>query len=109
MPFPEFVNGGVHDELEDERCEDAADHRRGNPLHDVGTRADGPHDRHEAHEHGGDGHELRPDPFDGAVDHRVLEIAIDAQPAFAASLVVGEIEIEEHEHTGFRVDAHAAR
>src|SRR5512140_1297522 len=60
VPFPELVDGRVDDQLEEERGEDAAHHRRGDPLHHVRSGAGGPEDGHEPDEGGGHGHELRP-------------------------------------------------
>src|SRR5688500_18114786 len=58
--FADFINGWINNQLENEGREYSADHGRSDSAHDVGTRARGPHDRNQAHEHHGDGHDFRP-------------------------------------------------
>src|SRR6266545_3265901 len=106
MPFPDLVNGGVNDELKHERREDAADHRRGDPLHDVGTYTGGPHDGHEPHEHHRHGHELRANPLYGTVHDGVAKVTGGSQASFTAGVFICNVEIEQHEDAGLRVDAH---
>ena len=104
---PEAVDRGIDHQLQQERGEDAADHRRGDALHHVGARARGPHDRHQAHEHRRHGHELRPDALHGAVHDRLLQIAAACAGGPARRrFVVGEVEIEQHEDAGLGVHAH---
>src|SRR5205807_13304 len=106
MPLPDFVDGGVDDEFQQEGCEYAADHRRGDPLHHVGACPCRPHDRHQPHEHGRDGHELWPNSFHCAVEHCCVEVAQGLQATFTPCLVIGQVEIEQHEDAGLGVDTH---
>src|SRR6266542_38664 len=106
MPFPDLVNGWIDNELEDERGEDAADHRRGDAFHHIGAHARRPHDGHEPHEHHGHGHEFGPNPLYGAVHDGVTQVTGGSQASFTVGVLIGNVEIEQHEHAGFRVDAH---
>src|ERR1019366_8321310 len=62
---PEEIDRGIDEQLHQERREEAADHGRGDALHDVGTGAGRPHDRDETEEGAGHGHHLRPDALHG--------------------------------------------
>src|SRR6476620_5647856 len=106
MPLPDFVDCRVDDQLQHERCKDATDHRCGDPLHDVRTGSGGPHDGHEPHEHHGHGHEFRANPLHGSVHDGVTKIRCGSQTTFTACILVRDIEIEQHEDAGFRIDPH---
>ena len=90
VPLPNFVDGRVDDEFEDERGKDAAYHRRGDSLPHVGPSAGGPHDRDQPDEHRRHGHELGTQPLCCAFHDRRLEIgersqAIGKEPAYAVA------------------------
>src|SRR5207253_6880032 len=51
-----------HDQDETERADHAAEHRRGERLHDLGAGRMAPHDRQQARHDRGDRHDLRPEP-----------------------------------------------
>jgi hypothetical protein len=101
--YPDFVDRGIDDEFEQERCGDAADHRRGNTLHHVGTGARRPHDGKQA-DAGGERHELRPQALGGSLNDGLTQLAETVQAAFAPGLLVGQVEVEQHEDSGLGVD-----
>src|ERR1019366_8108579 len=104
IPFPHLVDRRINHQLQNEGRKDAADHRGGDALHHVGSGPDRPHNRYQAHEHGGDGHELRPDSFHRAMHDRRLQVAKALQLAFQLGLVVSQVQIEQHEHAGLGID-----
>src|SRR6516162_2286613 len=98
VPFPDFKDRRIDDQLKDERCEDSADHWGGNPLHDVCSGARGPHDGHEPEEHACHGHHLGPQALHGTVDDRFPQIVPTTHLTFLERFVVCQIEVEQHKH-----------
>src|ERR1700692_5097567 len=48
LPFsPDRVDGGIHEQFENEGCADATDHRSRDSLHDFGARTGRPWNRNE--------------------------------------------------------------
>src|SRR6266508_6657885 len=105
VPPPEQVDRGVDEKLHDERGEDAADHGGGDSLHDVGAGARGPHDRNESEEGARHRHDLGANALDGTVEDRVVQVFPGAHQPRLLALVVGEVEIEEHEDPRLGVEA----
>ena len=87
-PLPQLVDGRVDEQLERERRDQAADHRRGDALHQSApVPADhmiGIRPMNAAH----DGHRLGPRALDRAVDDRLVELAPVAHRPCARGLVV---------------------
>ena len=79
--LPEREEGRVDRQLEQERGDQAADHRRGDALHDVGAGAGAPQDRHQADHRGQHGHQLGADALGGALDDRLAQVGRGAQAA----------------------------
>src|ERR1700732_45127 len=74
VPSPNFVDGRVNKQFENEGSEDAADHGCGNAFHDVGTGSCGPHDGEQSDAGGGKGHELRTQALGSALNNRFTEV-----------------------------------
>ena len=108
IPFPDFVNRRIDHQFQQERSKDSADHRRGDALHHIGARARRPHDR-------------APGPMNIVatvmnfgrmrftapckIACRKFGADCSSRPC-AFACVVGQVEIEQHEHAGFGVHAH---
>src|SRR2546428_233900 len=104
--LPDLVDHRIDEELHQERSEYPPDHGGGDPAHHVRTGAVGPHDRHQAHEHDRDRHDLRPEPLHRAFHDRVLEVRHALHATLTAGPFVGAGEVEQHEHA--RLRAHPA-
>src|ERR1700686_4629254 len=101
---PQKIDRRIDEQLHQERREEAADHRGGDALHHVSPRPERPHDRDEAEEGAGDGHDLRADALDGTVEDCLVEILTRVERAGGEALVVREVEIEQHEDASLGVE-----
>src|SRR5665647_3279979 len=90
-PLPDGVDRGVNEQLQDEACEDAPDHRGGDALHHVRARPQRPHDGNKTHEHRRHGHHLGPDPLDSPVDDGLLEVLECLHASLPALVVIGPV------------------
>src|SRR3990172_9231499 len=106
VPLPDGVDGRIDNQLHEEGGEDAADHGGGDALHHVGAGAHRPHDGQQSEEHAGYGHQLRPQTLDGALDDCLPQVVPTAHLPFLPGVLVGQVEVEEHEHPGFVVHTH---
>src|SRR5438445_1048302 len=104
-PFPSVVNRGIDEQLHEKRSEEASDHRCGDALHHVGPSPRGPHDRKESEKGAGHGHHLRSHTFYRAMVDRLAPLLASLPLPGRAHPVVGEIEIEQHEDAGLRIEA----
>jgi hypothetical protein len=80
----------------------AAHHRRGDALHDVGARARGPEQRHEADQHGRDRHQLRAHALDRALHVRGDDVVEVADQAARLAALEGVVDVDDHHDAGLR-------
>jgi len=102
---PEEIDGRIDEQFHERRGDNAADHRRGDAFHDVGSGAVAPEDGRKAGDNHARGHGLGADALDRAVIDGVTQVGDIAHLALLDPLLVGEVEIEQHDHTGLRVKA----
>ena len=74
VPFPDLVDGWVHQQFQQKGCQYATDQGRGDALHYVGPGTHGPENRDEPEKGRGHGHELRPQSLDRSISDGLLEI-----------------------------------
>ena len=74
VPFPNLINHGINNQLQQERSKDAADHGCRDALHHVRARASGPHDGNESEKSAGHGHHLRSHALDRAMVDRLAQV-----------------------------------
>jgi len=98
------VDRRVDDEFQDRGGNDAPHHRGGDPLHHIGAGAIAEHNGDEPREDHGDRHDLRPDPLYGTVHDALPQIIDRFHPPLFSPLVIGQIEIEEHDDARLRVE-----
>src|SRR4030042_1374834 len=103
IPFPDLVDRWINQQLKQEGGKNASYHGCGNSFHYVRTCPNRPHDRNEAEEGGGHGHELWPEPLDCSVTNRLLKVGEAPEATFLLRLFIGEVKIEKHEDTGFGI------
>src|SRR6516165_12792857 len=105
IPSPNFVDGRVDEQLENEGSEDAADHWCGNTFHDVGTGSRRTHNGKEADAGRGKRHELRTQTLGSPVNDGFVQLLQVLQAVFALCLLVGQIEVQQHEHPCLSIDS----
>src|ERR1700751_820860 len=71
--FPHRVDRGIHQQLENERRDNAADHRSSHALHDFRSCAGGPQDGNQPDTHGGKGHELGTKSLRGSLNDGLVQ------------------------------------
>src|SRR6266545_2639551 len=91
--FPDLINRGIDQELENERSENTADHGRGDPAHDVSARTLGPHDGDQAHKHHPNGHYLGTKALHCAVLYRFFKVGHGAHFSLVDAFLVGQIQV----------------
>ena len=77
----------------------------GNPFGHLGAGTDGPHDRQEAEDVGQDGHEFRAQAHHGAFHDRVFQVLGGVQQTPGLPVIIGDVEIEEHNDAGFGIQS----
>ena len=105
VPFPDSEDRRINYELHEERCNDPAYHWRGDSLHHISAAPRGPHQWQQSEEHAGHGHDLGPEPFDGTMNDGLAQIVPTAHLALVDRIVVGDVEVEQHEHRGLCIHA----
>src|SRR5215469_3670312 len=105
IPSPNFVDGRVDQQLENEGSEDAADHWCGNTFHYVGTGSRRPHDGKEADAGRGKRHELRAQTLGSPLNDGFVQLPQVLQAVFALCLLVSQIEVQQHEHPCLSIDS----
>ena len=105
VPFPDSEGRRINNQLHQEGGQDAADHRGSDTLHHVPTRSNRPHDWKKPEEHARHGHDFWPQPFHCTMDDGFPQIVPAIHQALADRIVVGEIEVQQHENRRFRVHA----
>src|SRR5271157_1051357 len=105
VPLPNGIDRWVDHKFHQERRDDATHHGCGDSLHHIGTASRRPHERQQAEQHTSHGHDLGTKPLDGAVHDGLAQVVPIAHFAFADGIVIGEVQIEQHEDGGFGVDA----
>src|SRR5215469_3685303 len=105
IPSPDFVDGRVDQQLEKEGSEDAADHWCGNTFHYVGAGSRRPHNGKEADAGGGKRHELRTQTLGSPLHDGFVQLPQVLQAVFALCLLVGQIEVQQHEYPCLSIDS----
>src|SRR6266436_2499307 len=102
---PESVYYRVEEQFQNAGGNDAADHRRGDSLHHVGSALCGrrPHDGKQPKKNSADCHDLRADALDGPFNDRALQVGLRVHAARGAKSVPGLVEIQQHHDASFRV------
>src|ERR1700737_5292752 len=99
--FPDEVQRGVDDQLENRGSDDAAHHRCGDALHHVGAGALRPEAGNQADEDGRDRHHLGTDALDRAVHDGLARLV--ARSGFA--FFPGEVEVEQHDDARLGIES----
>src|SRR5436309_1167065 len=107
MTPPNYVNGGINQQLENAGSDDAADHRGGDALHDIGSGLIGgrPHDRQQTEKNRCDGHDFRSNPLHCAFDNSCLQISHGCHATFLPELIPSVIEVEQHDDACFSIES----
>jgi hypothetical protein len=100
---PNEINRRENKQLHDCGGYNTADHRRGDAFHDISAGAMTPQDRQKATDDYSGRHCFRPDAFDCAIVNRVSQFGSAAHFSFSPPLIVSEIEVEQHYHSGLRI------
>src|SRR4030042_4476116 len=93
---PDGVDHRKDDQHQQERGEQASDDRGGDPLHHISARSCAEKNRDQA-QIGCNRHDLRPQPFDGAIHHSLSEVILCFQSTLVLPFLISKIKAEKHD------------
>src|ERR1039458_7186492 len=102
---PDEEDGGIDGQLHDGGSDDATDHGSGDAFHHIRAGAVAPENGEEAGDDHRRSHGFGTNALYGAVIDGIPQVRSVAHPAFLLPLRVSQVEVEQHDNAGFRIQS----